>query len=244
MSLEILLLGGIVVMLAALLGGATGFGYGLASAPLLLLLGFPLKFVVTVNLVLALVTRISVAYRFRSHLRPRFFLMLIAGSVPGVLLGAKILTSVNVSLIKLAIGLIVMVLVVLLIRTSKGPTPEPIPGAPVSAGFVGGFLGITTSLNGVPVALLLARDRASASFFQANLAVYFVVSNTIALGVLAAAHALVIQALFPIGVLWLPGSLLGNLVGAILSTRMPEAVFRRLTLTVAFVAGAMTVLRA
>ena len=63
-----LLAGGVTVLAASFLGGVTGFGYSLVAAPLLLLLGFPLPFVVTVNLALACVTRMSVAYRFRADL--------------------------------------------------------------------------------------------------------------------------------------------------------------------------------
>ena len=50
-----LLAGGVTVLAASFLGGVTGFGYSLVAAPLLLLLGFPLPFVVTVNLALACV---------------------------------------------------------------------------------------------------------------------------------------------------------------------------------------------
>src|ERR671914_712903 len=78
-----LLAGALVVTAASFLGGVTGFGYSLVATPLLLLLGFPLPFVVTANLALACVTRISVAYRFRSDARPRRAAGLIAGSFLG-----------------------------------------------------------------------------------------------------------------------------------------------------------------
>ena len=55
----ILLAGGLSVVAASFLGGVTGFGYSLVATPLLLLLGFPLAFVVTANLALACVTRMS-----------------------------------------------------------------------------------------------------------------------------------------------------------------------------------------
>ena len=77
-----LIAGGLCVLAASFLGGVTGFGYSLVATPLLLLLGFPLPFVVTVNLALAFVTRIPVAYRFRANLDPRRVAGLIAGSVP------------------------------------------------------------------------------------------------------------------------------------------------------------------
>ena len=66
-----LIAGGLVVFAASFLGGVTGFGYSLVATPLLLLLGYSLPFVVTVNLALACITRISVAYRFREDANPR-----------------------------------------------------------------------------------------------------------------------------------------------------------------------------
>src|SRR5919199_6833707 len=111
-----LLAGGLGVTMASFLGGVTGFGYSLVATPLLLLVGFPLPFVVTANLALAFVTRISVAYRFRADLWPRRVAGLIAGSVPGLWLGAVVLTSLNESTIKLAAGVVAMAAAVLLWR--------------------------------------------------------------------------------------------------------------------------------
>ena len=239
-----LLAGGLIVLAASFLGGVTGFGYSLVATPLLLLLRFPLPFVVTVNLALACLTRISVAYRFRADLKRRRAAGLIAGSVPGLFLGATVLTTVDESTIKVAAGLVVMAAAVLLWRAVSAPPPEPLPGAPVAAGFAGGFLGAATSLNGVAPVLLLARDKAAPRSMLADLALYFVVSNAIGLAVLLAQGALDSDALFPAFVLWLPGSLVGNWAGTVIGPRLPEIAFRRLTLAIVFLAGAVTALTA
>ena len=239
-----LLAGALVVVAASFLGGVTGFGYSLVATPLLLVLGFDLPFVVTANLALACVTRISVAYRFRSDAKPGRAAGLILGSVPGLWLGAVVLTTVDVSTIKLGAGLVVMAAAVLLWRAVRAPPPRELPGAPLAAGFAGGFLGAATSLNGVAPVLLLARDKAEPRSVLADLALYFVASNAIGLAVLAAAGAIESEALFPAFLLWLPGSLAGNWAGTVIGPRLPEAAFRRLTLAIVFVAGAMTALTA
>ena len=239
-----LLAGAFVVAAASFLGGVTGFGYSLVATPLLLILGFDLPFVVTANLALACVTRISVAYRFRSDARPSRAAGLIAGSVPGLWLGAVVLTTVDVSTIKLGAGLVVMAAAVLLWRAVTAPPPRELPGAPVAAGFLGGFLGAATSLNGVAPVLLLARDKAAPRSVLADLALYFVASNAIGLVVLLIEGGLESDALWPAFVLWLPGSLLGNWAGTLLGPSLPETAFRRLTLAIVFAAGAVTVLTA
>jgi uncharacterized protein len=240
----ILLAGGLSVFAASFLGGVTGFGYSLVATPLLLLLGFPLPFVVTANLALACVTRVSVAYRFRADLKVRRAAGLIAGSVPGLWLGVTVLTTVDESKIKLSAGLVVMVAAVLLWRVASAPPPRPLPGAPVAAGFAGGFLGAATSLNGVAPVLLLARDKAAPRSVLADLALYFVASNAIGLAILLAEGALDPDALFPAFLLWLPGSLAANWAGTAIGPRLPEADFRRITLAIVFVAGGVTALTA
>src|ERR671915_466455 len=159
--------------------------------------------VVTADLALACVTRISVAYRFRSDARPGRAAGLIAGSIPGLWLGAVVLTTVDDATIKLGAGVVVMVAAVLLWRAVNAPPPREVPGAPVAAGFAGGFLGAATSLNGVAPVLLLARDKAEPRSVLADLALYFVASNAIGLAILLADGALETDALLAF-LLWLP----------------------------------------
>src|SRR4051794_12162865 len=239
-----LVLGALGVAVAAFLGGVTGFGYSLVATPLLLLAGFPLPFVVTVNLSLAFITRISVAYRFRRSMWPARVALLVGGSVPGLWLGVTVLRAVDPTTIKVAAGIVTMIAAVLLARPVTAPPPRRIPGAPVAAGFFGGFLGASTSLNGVAPVLLLARDKASPRSFLADLAMYFVVSNGIGLGVLTIQGALREDALTGAFLIWLPGSIIGNWLGTTLGPRLPELAFRRLTLAVVFVAGGVTALTA
>lgn len=236
-----LIVGGVAVMAASFIGGVTGFGYGLVSAPVLLLAGFSLPFVVTANLAIGLLTRLSVAVRLRSHITWRRSTALVGGSIPGLYLGARTLTVADPQLIKIGIGALVIALSVLLDRGRRRPAPPPIPGAPLVAGFAGGFLGALSSLNGVGPVLLLARDRVAPLAAIANLALYFVLSNAIGLGVLALTDAFSTRALFPALPAWLPGALFGNLLGVATAPRLPEQHFRRLTLAIVFVAGAVVI---
>ena len=239
-----LVIGALGVAAASFLGGVTGFGYSLVATPLLLIAGFPLPFVVTVNLALAFVTRLSVAYRFRRSMWPRRVALLVGGSVPGLWLGVTVLRVVDAQTIKIAAGIITMIAAVLLARSVTAPPPPRVPGAPVVAGFFGGFLGASTSLNGVAPVLLLARDKASPRSFLADLAMYFVASNAIGLAILSIQGELREDALSEAFLLWLPGSIIGNWLGTTLGPRLPEIGFRRLTLAVVFVAGGVTAITA
>lgn len=239
-----LVAGGLCVIVASFLGGVTGFGYSLVATPLLLLLGYPLPFVVTVNLALPCVTRMPVAYRFRADLNRRRATGMIVGSIPGLWLGAAVLTTIDESAIKVGAGIVVIIAAVLLWRSLSAPPPRPVPGAPLIAGFGGGFLGTAASLNGAVPVLLLARDRAAPRSQVADLALYFVVSTAIGLIFLLLAGGLDTDALFPAFLLWLPGSIAANWAGTVIGPRLPELTFRKITLVVVFTAGAMTAIAA
>lgn len=236
-----LVFGGLTITVAAFLAGATGFGFALISVPLLLLLGYGLEFVVTVNLTLTLLTRLSISYKLRRHVASRRLSMMILASVPGFYLGAKVLAGVDASLIKLGAGVAIMIIALLLVFSINAPPPPPVPGAATLAGFMGGILGATTSLSGIPPVLLLAHQKANPLSFLADLAVYFVVSSAIALVFLATQGALAVQAIFPAALLWLPGAFLGTVLGTIAGPKLPEKTFRYLTLSLVFASGGITV---
>jgi uncharacterized membrane protein YfcA len=244
MTLIVYLLGGLTIFLTATLGGITGFGASLLSTPTLLLLGLPLRSVVIVNLSLVLVTRGVTAVRLREHLSLRRPALLVLGSIPGLYCGTLLVGWVDATFLKRFAGITIVLATLIQVRSMRHPPPPPIPGAPVVAGWLGGVLGATTSLNGIPPAILLARDRSAPRSFQADLALYFACSNTIALLVLAARGVFVPHALAPIALVWMPGALLGNAIGTTLGGRLNDRHFLYLAFALAGIAGAVTALTA
>jgi uncharacterized membrane protein YfcA len=236
----VLILGGVLAAAVALLAGTSGFGFGLLATPTLLLCGFSLPFVVTVNLLVSMTTRVSVAWRLRHAIDPRRVAMLVGGAAPGLWIGSRTLGTIDAHDVKLVVGTIIALAAVALAWVDRHPPHPRIRGLNLVAGFAGGLLGTTTSLTGVPPALLLARRRVETVRFFADLSVYFIATAAIGLAVLAAdghfdgggAHAFV---------WWLPGVLAANVVGTSVGLRVPARAFRWLTLGLAFVAGVVTV---
>ncbi|TYP87477.1 sulfite exporter TauE/SafE family protein [Blastococcus xanthinilyticus] len=244
----LLVVGAVVVCAAAVLGGITGFGFALVCTPLLLLAGFPLAEVVVVNLTIGLVTRLVVAVKFRDAVDRRRATALVVGCVPGLLLGAATRTVVDGPVLEMtAGGVAVLVAGYLLLRP---PASRPAGAAPRSrlpaggAGMLGGFLGITTSLNGPPPVILLSRQQAVPRQFVADLAVYFVACNALALLLIGLTGDLAADRVGWLLACWLPGALIGNALGTALGGRVPAALFGRLTLGLVLVTGATTVIRA
>ena len=178
---------GLLAALTAFVAGASGFGFGLMATPLLLLCGFALPFVVTVNLLISLATRVSVSWRFRRVANRRRVIVLIGGgALPGLWLGSRTLGAVDANEVKRLVGAIVACAAVARLGRPADPPNPRVRGLNLVAYFFGGVLGTITSLTGVPPALLLARRRLAQPTFFADLSVYFVAPSAAGLAVLAA----------------------------------------------------------
>lgn len=246
MGLEpgVALLGGVAVLAASFLAGAVGFAHNLIALPLLLLVGLPLSDVVVVNLTVSALVRLVVLARFYRKVDRARVGGLVVAAVPGIAVGTVVLRVVPVSVLEVAAGVAALIAVAALTVLPGGAVPRPATPASVAvAGSLGGFLGATTSLNGVPPALLLARAGASAVNTIADLAAYFLVGNLITMAVLTAAGAGLHAGLVPLLVVWVPVALVGNTVGIRLGRGLAPRAFRGLTLLVIVVSGLASLLR-
>jgi hypothetical protein len=237
----VIVLGALVLAFAAVIGGATGFGAALASMPFLLLLGMSVPEIVTVNLAVTVVTRAVVVVRFRRDMVRWRVVLLCAASVPGGWLGAVTITAVPMVATKILAGAAIVVLGLLLALKRTGDQPLPARTSVTVAGFIGGYLGTTTSLNGALPAILLTREQTPARTMIADLAGFLVVSNVLSLLILAARHELATTVLWPALPIWTVAALAGNTLGNWIGPRLPALAFRRTVLAVIIAAGLVTV---
>lgn len=243
--MTVFLLAGLAILIATFLAGVVGFAYSLVALPLLLLIGVPFSEVVVINLVVSLTTRLLVVGQMHADIDRRRAGLLIAGSLPGVGVGLAVRGLVSVQVLQVGAGLLTLLAVAaLVLRTMPRQATRARCRTVLAAGGLGGFLGATTSLNGVPPALVLTGSGATTRSQVADLAVYFVVGNTLTLLALALSGHVPLPATVPVLAIWLGLGLLGTASGSQLGHRLPQNVFRRLTLLVIFVGGAMSTLQA
>lgn len=229
---------------ASLVGGAAGFGTALIATPLLLLAGLGVPQVVVINLVVALVTRVAVLYRLRGHVTWDRVAALGLASIPGACLGAVTVSLLPARPLKLAVGVLVVLCGLRLALPTRDGVRAPSTRRLAAAGAVGGFLGTTTSLNGPPPVLVLSRARLAQREFVADLAGYFVVTNTLSLAILGLGGAASPATLWPVLPICVVTGVTCNMFGLLIGSRLPARVFRFVVIVLVTAAGVVTAVTA
>lgn len=238
MTIEVLILGCLVVLLAAFTMSVTGFGLALIAAPLLLFL-LESKTVVVVNIVLVAVVCLLILGQSRHHVKLRRIVLLGIGSVFGVPIGAYILSQVAASTLKLVIGaLVVMFAVPLALGHSHRFKREGL-GCGIS-GFISGMLTSSTSLSGPPVVLFLLNQGWGKETLRASLAAYFLFCDLLALTALGLSGVLTSEVLAT-ALAFVPAVLPGFYLGTRVLPRVDADLFRRIAISIVLVAGLLAV---
>lgn len=233
--------GGLAVALGALLGGLTGFGYGLVATPLLLLLGLPAPLVIAVNMLLGMSTRAATAFELRASVDVVRVCWLMVGSLPGLAAGMAVVQFSDAQVLKRYIGVAIIVSAVCMVCLRGGNRIVTIPTV-AAVGIVSGILGVTSSLNGIPPAILYSYEQRSPRQLLADLSAYFVVSNPLIFALLVVAGGSPLRDIMPRFAIWLPGVLLATFLANRLASSIPVRWFRLLVLGVVLAGGASTLL--
>ncbi|HKW91076.1 MAG TPA: sulfite exporter TauE/SafE family protein [Methylomirabilota bacterium] len=233
----------VVVLAAALIKGAIGFGFPSLATPLLSLV----VDVKTAVVVLILPNIVMDGIQFVRRGTPlatarRFSLLLAAGSV-GVVLGTRVLTLLSARAATLTLGVFVLLFVAL---NATGLSPKVPPQwegwlSPV-AGFVAGVVGGVTNSPATPLVLYFHAIGLSKHEFVSSLAFTFILYKVVQLG------AVTWYGLLPWSLLWISLGLIaiglgGFLLGLRVQDRLDERAFNRAVLVFLGVLGAWLLVR-
>jgi hypothetical protein len=179
-AVEALALGG--VLAGALCHSATGFGFALVAAPLVVAARPPAEAVGIVLLLALEVNVLTLATEGRTP-RPRRedVAMLLLWGAPGVLAGVAILDGLSPTALQIAVT--VTVVATLATRRLAGEPGEGVAARrwrPL-AGASAGALTTTTTANGPPLVLYLLARRASPAEIRDSLGVLFIGFSVLAL---------------------------------------------------------------
>jgi uncharacterized membrane protein YfcA len=185
------------VAVGAFVQSATGFGFALFSAPVLVATMGPRLAVPAITVLGLVVSALTLGAEGRRPLvlwRPA--LIMSAAAIPGMVVGALALAKGPVDALRALVSAAVLVAVAVQARTEMRPPQARTGTAPgwegaVGAGAIAGVLSTSTGINGPPLILYLLRLRAGARRIRDTMAFLFVVTGLgtfAALGAFGALH--------------------------------------------------------
>lgn len=167
-----------VITLGSYIQSSIGFGLAIIAAPVLFFLD-P-AYVPAPITVSAFTLSLVNAWGHRDSVSLGGLKFAVIGRVPGSLFGALLIVWIDQELLGLWLGVTVLLAVAV---SLKSVALTPSPGHMLTAGFMSGFMGTSSSIGGPPMALVLQHQEAK--FIRANLSAFFVVSCLMSLAMLA-----------------------------------------------------------
>ena len=171
------------VLVAALVQGSVGLGFGLVAAPLVTLAEPALM--PGVMIWLALVLPSLTLVRERRHTEWRGLGWAFAGRVPGTLLGVAVVAVVSTRVLGVLVGAVVLAAVLLTALVVRLPERPPVL---LGAGVVSGAAGTAVSIDGPPLALVY--QHVTGPRLRATMSAYFVGGAALSLAALGLAGQL------------------------------------------------------
>jgi hypothetical protein len=237
--LTIIIIGLLVVFLAGMIQGLTGFGFALVSVPLLLIFLPPTMAIPMVIIHGTLITLILL-FESRKWLELRRILPLIIAGVIGVPFGTYILTALGINVLKVFIGVVITLFALIFLAGFRREIRnEKLASGPI--GFISGLLNSSTGMSGPPVILFFINQGLRKEVFRANIIAYFVALNLVTISSFLYT-GLITSDVLHYAVLFLPAMILGAATGIRLIHRVDEKLFSRIALIIAAIAGLASIL--
>lgn len=170
----------LVTALAAAVQGTIGFGFAIVSVPVLSLVDPVLAPVPQLLVILPLT--VSMAWRERYAVDVRGVGWILAGRLPGAVVGIVLLKVAAARWLDVLLAGMVLAALALLV---SGAEVRRRPATDFGAGVASGAMGLVSSIGGPPLALLLRHEKGPA--LRSTLATIFTIGLCITLGTRLAA---------------------------------------------------------
>ena len=227
----------LVILLAGLVQGLAGFGFSQFTLPLLLLI-MGTQELIPIMVVLSLFLNLFLVYELRKYVELKRIWPLMLGGALGIPIGTYLLLIVDISIMKLLIGIVIIIFgMALLFEIRKNITREKLAMAPI--GFAGGILNGSVSMSGPPLIIFFSNQEMGKQVFRANLIAFFMFINLMTLPVFLFAGLLTVEVITASGIL-LPGMIIGAFIGSRLAVKIDETKFKKLTMVLIIIMGCLS----
>lgn len=226
----------VVTAFGAAVQGTIGIGFGVLSVPILSLVNPVLAPVP--QLLLAAPLAMSMAWRERTHIEHRGVIWLLAGRIPGAVLGLGMLAIATQRTLDLGIALSVLVAIAIMGTGLKVPRTK---ATEFGTGLLAGVMGMVASMGGPPAALLF-KDAKSA-IVRSTLAMFFSFGLMVTVVFRVAGGRITADDLI-LTLLLLPGAIVGYLASYRLRTRADGSAIRPAIYAISTIAAIGLLVRA
>jgi uncharacterized protein len=216
-----------IFLLAACVQGYTGFGSALLAIPLLTFY-LPMKTVVPLVVLSGLVITAGLATRLWSKSALKRLPPLLLGALPGIGLGAWLLTALPAAVLRAAVGIALLAYAAFGLLARVRPRRLHAAWA-AFAGFTSGLLSAALGAGGPPVIVYTSLIDWKPDQIKAVLSLFFLTTSTLIV-VVQGASGLAGMQVYKHFAAALPGLLMGLYLGLRLSARVSPASYRRVVL--------------
>ena len=230
----------LIVAAGATVMGTIGFGIVLVAAPVVLLYLEPQQAVVVLNGLTAILM-VMVLMRTWRFLEFRASVGLVLGGMAATPIGVLALNAASAGVLRVTIAVVIIILALFSLTNIQLPFAQRRPAGPFF-GFLTSLSVTTIGIGGPIGAIYVIAQRWKAETVRAVLALFFLVSNTLAFALYSATGLVDGNTLANIGAL-IPGLIIGFGLASVLVTRINDRTFRYAVVGVIVVAGGVMLVR-
>ncbi len=230
MEIVTILVSGLAIFIASFFATVSGFGYALIATPILATV-MSVKTAIMAILITTLLLRVITMYNVRHSFHWETVWVTTVGSMLGGIPGSYLLSIISMPLLEIFLGTVLLVATVAMSRERKITIHNKNVGR-LTAGFLSGFFGASTSVSGPPLALYFLNENTPKDAMRANMiwifglmGIWLVVANY------AAGNGAYIDD-WSIMLPMIPAMFLGIYLGEKFFYRLNQHLFRRLSVII------------
>jgi uncharacterized membrane protein YfcA len=243
-SVDVIIVGSLIIFVAFFIRSLTGFGSALVSIPLLALL-FDLKFAVPLEALFEVGISILLMRKVYKDINKITLFPLIVGTVIGSLLGTYILYSFANIFLKRMLGIAIILFALSLLLEKRGNTNKSKSVSSswgLLAGAVGGIFGGLFGTSGPPFVMYLTYKLKQKDVLRASLIGLFAIDYTWRVGVFTTT-GLLTAGIFKFALILTPAFVLGTILGHKAHFKINEMRFRQIVAAILVISGILLLIR-
>ena len=232
----------LVIIIASLLKGMTGFGFALMALPILTIF-FPMQSLVPAMTLFNLFTSLYILANIKLKVSGKLFIPMLLASFIGIPAGVYALSYLPERTLELTTGISIFSISMFFLMGNRQEIPESRRAKPiVLAGFISGFMASSMSIGGPPIALAMNRKGYPKEHFRKIFALVSVINALVSTSLYIA------KGLFPafslkFTIFLFPAILIGSRLGDILAKKIDQVQFKKMILYLNMFLGLFIIFR-